>query len=92
MQRNLNDGEKVVGTLSPTASNDDSPIMRHHRGEFSNNPFASKEIEGLMSVVDIASEDESKLTNRSQQQLNDDKRLMPMLNKSDPRASVDEMA
>ena len=62
MQRKLSGGEGD-GTLSPRASNaDDSPMMQHRRGD----PFASKEIEGLMSVADIASEDESKLSNRSQ--------------------------
>ena len=53
-------GGEGDGTLSPQV--DDSPMMQHRRGD----PFASKEIEGLMSVADIASEDESKLSNRSQ--------------------------
>ena len=59
MQRKMSGGEGD-GTLSPQV--DDSPMMQHRRGD----PFASKEIEGLMSVADIASEDESKLSNRSQ--------------------------
>ena len=65
MQRKLS-GDENDGTLLPDAPNvDDSPMMHHRRVDYSNNPFASKEIEGLMSVVDLASEDESKLSNRS---------------------------
>ena len=60
MQRKMSGGEGD-GTLSPQLA-DDSPMMQHRRGD----PFASKEVEGLMSVADIASEDESKLSNRSQ--------------------------
>ena len=66
MQRKMS-GDEIDGTLSPHRNNaDDSPMMRHLGGEYSRNQFASKEIEGLMSVADIASEDESKLSNRSQ--------------------------